>query len=435
MASFSTLVDSWIDFCPVFCVNFNAVDLSTVALNSLPGPFYERHDLTMVRLVVFLLVCSFCSGLQAQNAAPEFSFVNYQRSFPIVNDAIRRKEDTLMKQFEEKKLVWPAKYLYIRSFKYDSQLEVWVKQERNEPYKLFKTYKVCALAGTLGPKRMAGDYQVPEGFYYINEFNPHSNYHLSLGLNYPNASDRMLSDSLQPGGDIYIHGSCVTTGCIPITDTQIEELYILATEAKNQGQDFIPVHIFPVSFKSPRSADYLAKYIKDFPEYKKMSDHLRQVFYYFEKHHNLPVIMVNSGGDYVLGEEVKLGDEPKPEVKQVKRREATPVAFDESELNNSVNKLPVFNGGAPAFQQFLDKLSKDLVTMLPADQKKTFITVEYIVTKEGKTILPKVLKGATNEMNNLIIERFEALPPWSPAIRLEKPVPIRLKQTIYVEAD
>jgi len=390
----------------------------------------------MIRFSVLLVLIGICCSAGAQTAAPDFNFVSYQRSFPVFNDALKRKEDTLVKQFEEKKLQWPAKYIYIRSFKYDSQLEVWVKQEQNDPYKLFKTYKVCALAGTLGPKRMAGDYQVPEGFYYINEFNPRSNYHLSLGLNYPNASDRMLSDSLQPGGDIYIHGSCVTTGCIPITDTQIEELYILATQAKNQGEDFIPVHIFPVSFKSPRSNDYLAKYIKDFPEYKKMADKLRQVFFYFEKRRNLPVIMVNEQGEYVFGEDVKLAtEELKPEVKQVKRKEATPVKFDVTELENSVNKLPVYQGGAAAFQQFLDNLSKELVTMLPPDQKKTFITVEYIVTKDGKTILPKVLRGATNEMNNLIIERFEAMPPWSPAIRLEKPIAIRLKQTIYVEAD
>ena len=383
-----------------------------------------------------MVLAGFCCSAAAQTAAPDFNFVSYQRSFPVFNDALKRKEDTLMKQFEEKKLQWPAKYLYIRSFKYDSQLEVWVKQEKNEPYKLFKSYKVCALAGTLGPKRMAGDYQVPEGFYYINEFNPRSNYHLSLGLNYPNASDRMLSDSLQPGGDIYIHGSCVTTGCIPITDTQIEELYILATQAKNQGEDFIPVLIFPVSFKSARSSDYLAKYVKDFPEYRKMADKLRQVFFYFEKRKNLPVIMVNEQGEYVFGEDVKLASEDlKPEVKQVKRKEATPVKFDITELENSVNKLPVYEGGATAFQKFLDDLSKELVTMLPVDQKKTFITVEYIVTKEGKIILPKVLRGATNEMNNLIIERFEAMPAWSPAIRLEKPIPIRLKQTIYVEAD
>ena len=385
----------------------------------------------------FLLILSIClQSAVAQTAAPAFSFIDYQRSFPVFNDALKRKEDTLMKQFEEKKLPWPAKYVYVRSFKYDSQLEVWVKQEKHEAYKLFKTYKVCALAGTLGPKRMAGDYQVPEGFYYVNEFNPKSNYHLSLGLNYPNSSDKMLADSLQPGGDIYIHGSCVTTGCIPITDLQIEELYVLAAHAKSEGQDFIPVHIFPIAFKNQRSVDFLTKYLKDFPEYKGLADRLKQVYYYFEKHKNLPVIMVNDKGEYVLGEDVKLTtdeDVKQPERKIVKRKDATHVEFDETQLVNSVNKLPVFPGGAEAFQKFLDDLTKELTTLLPADQKKTFITVEYIVTNKGKVILPKVLKGASNEMNNLIIERFEGMPLWTPAVRLENNVPIRLKQTIYVE--
>jgi len=388
------------------------------------------------RLLLLLFLTRCVTPAVAQTAAPSFTFMDYQRSFPVFNDAMKRKEDTLMKQFEEKKLEWPARYVYIRSFKYDSQLEVWVKHEKNDVYKLFKTYKVCALAGTLGPKRMQGDYQVPEGFYYINEFNPRSTYHLSLGLNYPNPSDRLLGDSLQPGGDIYIHGSCVTTGCIPITDLQIEELYVLAAHAKSQGQDFIPVHIFPINFKNQRSADYLAKYVKDFPEYKGLSDHLRQVYFYFEKRKNLPVIMTNEKGEYVFGDEIKVAaddDGRAPERKMVRRREATPVPFDETELVNSVNKLPVYPGGSTAFQQFLDDLSKKLTAFLPGDTKKTFITVEYIVNRDGKVILPKVLKGANNEMNNLIIEKFEAMPLWTPAVRLEKNVPIRLKQTIYVE--
>src|SRR6476659_6148770 len=108
-----------------------------------------------------------------------------------------------------------------------ASLKCGLKNERKEPFRLFKTYKVCALAGTLGPKRMEGDYQVPEGFYLIDEFNHQSTYYLSLGINYPNASYRILSDSLRPGSVIYIHGSCVTVGCIPITDQQIDELYIL----------------------------------------------------------------------------------------------------------------------------------------------------------------------------------------------------------------
>ena len=220
--------------------------------------------------------------VNGQTAASVFTFIDYQRSFPRFSEALKRKEDTLMKQFRDKKLEWPVRNIYIRSFKYDSQLEVWVKYENKEKYKLFKTYKVCALAGSLGPKRMKGDYQVPEGFYYINEFNPRSTYHLSLGLNYPNSSDRILGDSLQPGGDIYIHGKCVTSGCIPIMDQQIEELYILAAHAHSQGQDFIPVHIFPVNFRNERSNAYLAKYLKQFPEYLRLSNQLKQAFNYFE---------------------------------------------------------------------------------------------------------------------------------------------------------
>lgn len=389
----------------------------------------------MIKAIYFVFILACTHTLVAQTSASSFNFIDYQLSFPKVNDALKAKEDTLKKQFEEKKLKWPAKYLYIRSFKYDSKMEVWVKQERDDVYRLFKTYKVCAMAGSLGPKRMEGDYQVPEGFYYINEFNPKSEFHLSLGLNYPNASDKLLSDSLQPGGDIYIHGSCVTTGCIPITNEQIEELYVLAALAKNQGQDFIPVHIFPISYQNNKSVDYLTKYIKQFPEYKDLTDRMRDVYYYFEKNKALPVILTNAQGEYILGEPFVVSTEaPKPaERKIVKKKEATPVAFDEKELVTSVNKLPVYPGGSEGFQTFLNTLSKDLAKLLPEEQAKTFITVEYIVTKEGKIILPNVLKGATNEMNNLIIERFEAMPHWSPAIRLEKAVPIKLKQTIYVE--
>ena len=191
------------------------------------------------------------------------SFVENQKRDPSVAFALRQKQDTLKKQFAAKGLAWPAKQIYIRSFKFDSQLEVWVRNSNNEQYKLFKTYKVCAMAGSLGPKRLDGDYQVPEGFYYINRFNPNSEYHLALRVNYPNQSDKLLSDSVKPGGDIYIHGSCVTVGCIPITDTQIEELYILAANAKNNGEDFIPIHIFPVRYSNKASMEYLAKVSKD----------------------------------------------------------------------------------------------------------------------------------------------------------------------------
>lgn len=228
------------------------------------------------------------------------SFVDYQRTYTRVASALRSKEDSLKSQFAKVGLHWPAKQVYIRSFKYDSQLEVWVRDNNVEPYKLFKTYKVCAMAGAIGPKRMEGDYQVPEGFYYINEFNPNSNYHLSLGINYPNASDKVLSDSIKPGGEIYIHGNCVTVGCIPLQNEQIEELYILATLAKDQGQDFIPVHIFPIRYNSRKSFEYLARTTKDNQDLQRFVIKIKEVFDYFEEKKKLPLIFVNKKGDYIV---------------------------------------------------------------------------------------------------------------------------------------
>jgi murein L,D-transpeptidase YafK len=243
-----------------------------------------------VVLVLFLFKTSF--------AQP--SFVDYQKTYPRMATAMRLKEDTLKKQLEKAGLQWPAKQIYIRSFKYDSQLEVWARNSNDEPFKLFKTYKICALAGGMGPKRMEGDYQVPEGFYYINEFNPNSTYHMSLGLNYPNASDKLLSDSLKPGGDIYIHGSCLTVGCIPLQDNQIEEVYILAAMAKTQGQDFIPVHIFPVRYNNKKSFDYFARTTKDNQEVQRFAVKIKEVYDYFEQKKKLPLISINKKGEYVV---------------------------------------------------------------------------------------------------------------------------------------
>ena len=221
---------------------------------------------------------------------------------PVVKmaDVFNRMDESLKKEFASKNISWPPKAIYIRSFKYDRQLEVWVKADNKDQYQYLKTYKVCMQSGTFGPKRMEGDYQVPEGFYYINEFNPYSNYHLSLGLNYPNASDRILSDSLRPGSDIYIHGNCVSVGCIPINDLPVEELYVLASYARGNGQDFIPVHVFPVKYSEKKSMDYLVQTLKGKPALQKFALNLKEVFTYFEEKKQLPVVLVNKKGEYIV---------------------------------------------------------------------------------------------------------------------------------------
>lgn len=245
--------------------------------------------------ILFMITIFAVGFLHAQN-----SFVSTQKtSFKIVSGFVN-VEDTLAKEFKSKGLQWPAKYVFIRSFKYDSQLEVWVKNDARDKYKLFKTYRVCMQSGAMGPKRLQGDYQVPEGFYYINQFNPHSNYHLSLGLNYPNASDRILSDSLRPGNGIYIHGSCVSVGCIPVTDKDIEEIYIMASYAKAKGEDFIPVHIFPFRYNQKKSVAYFANYTKNNPALQKFALELKNAYDKFEETKEVPVILIDKKGDYVV---------------------------------------------------------------------------------------------------------------------------------------
>lgn len=249
----------------------------------------------MKYLLKIILLLFVVTGCYAQN-----SVVKKQRILYGTATAFQKLEDSLKNQFEAKNLSWPPQSLYIRSFKYDRLLELWVKSNAEDSFTLFKTYKVCMQSGSIGPKRSEGDNQVPEGFYYINEFNPRSNYHLALGLNYPNASDKKLSATKNPGGDIYIHGNCVSTGCIAIQDVPIEEVYHIASQSKSNGQDFIPVHIFPVKYDVKKSLNYLTESIKGSQGVHKSILNLKAVFDYFENNRQLPLIMVNKKGDYLI---------------------------------------------------------------------------------------------------------------------------------------
>jgi murein L,D-transpeptidase YafK len=362
------------------------------------------------------------------------SFIDYQKTFPRPSEALERKEDTLQKQFAEKKLQWPAKYIYIRSFKYDSQLEVWVRNDIKEKFKLFKTYKVCALAGTLGPKRMEGDYQVPEGFYYINEFNPRSNYYLSLGINYPNASDKILSDSLRPGSAIFIHGSCVTVGCIPIRDEQIDELYILAAHAKDEGQDFIPVHIFPVRFNKEKSVKYLDNLTKDDAVLKKFADRMEDAYDYFEKHKQLPVVMIGEKGEYIINDAAPYKLRNAQAQKKVKKPPMPHRTRNVGVLADAVHQWPEFPGGGDAFMKYLDQLGKDMVELLPDNVKKAYVQVEFVVDKDGVPVNFKVLKGLKDEddFHDELIVRMEKMPTWKPAMLNDKPTAKKMIQTVTV---
>ncbi len=187
--------------------------------------------------------------------------------------------------------------VFIRVLKQEQQFEIWGRDSLHEKYILLKDYRICRISGIEGPKRKQGDRQIPEGCYHIDRFNPWSHFHLSLGINYPNASDRILSDKRHPGGEIFVHGSCVTIGCLPMTDDHIKEIYIFSVEAGNNGHSEIPLYIFPCRMDS----EYYHQLREEHAEDEAVLDfwnNIEEAYLYFEMNKRLPEFTVDEKGKY-----------------------------------------------------------------------------------------------------------------------------------------
>jgi murein L,D-transpeptidase YafK len=132
--------------------------------------------------------------------------------------------------------------VYIRIFKENKTLEVWLKKKGK--FALFKTYPIATFSGTLGPKFQEGDKQSPEGFYFVTPrmLNPNSKFHLAFNIGYPNKYDQDLG---RTGSAIMVHGKQQSIGCYAMTDPVMEEIYTLVDAALSTGQKFFRVHIFP----------------------------------------------------------------------------------------------------------------------------------------------------------------------------------------------
>lgn len=113
---------------------------------------------------------------------------------------------------------------------------------------VLKAYDIDLGRAPVGPKQVEGDGKTPEGGYFIDRRNPNSQYHLSLGISYPNDTDRAFADAAAkpPGGDIFIHGRSGksngrtdwTVGCIAVKDREIEQIYAMV-------RDGTPIYIAP----------------------------------------------------------------------------------------------------------------------------------------------------------------------------------------------
>ena len=208
-----------------------------------------------------------------------------------VEAAEAAKKEVVEELFRDAGLEFPPRQLLLRIFKDEWLMEVWAADRKKGPLTHVTSYEICTGSGVLGPKRRQGDLQVPEGFYILDIFNPHSRFYLSMRINYPNKSDRILGYKSNLGNSIMIHGSCVSIGCMAMSDERIQEIWLITRGANDNGRK-VQVHIFP-----SRDIPALVEALPDSPHVE-FWNNLQEGFEFFDARAVLPVMSVDRQGRY-----------------------------------------------------------------------------------------------------------------------------------------
>ncbi|MDR0564747.1 MAG: L,D-transpeptidase family protein [Azoarcus sp.] len=249
-----------------------------------------------IKLMITAIMLPLSAPAQAQPTSSA-DFMTQQQQYARVRNALRNKGEETRRKLDTIGLKSSALNILFVAYKAEAILDVYAKKPEDATYKKLASWPICASSGKLGPKRRQGDKQVPEGFYRIDRFNPASNFHLSLGIDYPNAADKLKKQAADLGGDIFIHGSCVTVGCLPMTDAVIEEIYLYAIYARNSGQKNIPVYIFPFKMTSENMGKYKALY-RNNPELPHFWENIKTGYDKFISSGKPVTVNVLQNGDY-----------------------------------------------------------------------------------------------------------------------------------------
>ena len=248
-------------------------------------------------VAVLALVGAAAAGLAG--SAREFppSVLEAQQArYGRVQEARRLQGKAVDVLFAAAGVSYPAAVM-LRAFKQEEELELWAESGATGRWVKVVRYPITAASGDLGPKRRRWDQQVPEGFYRVDGFNGASRYHLSLHVDYPNASDRILGNRRHPGNNIFIHGDEVSSGCIAVGDRAIEQLYLVALDGAAAGHEVL-VQVFPCRFSSPGCERRLAALSRRKPRLAEFWANLREGFEAFARAGSPPAVSVDASGRY-----------------------------------------------------------------------------------------------------------------------------------------
>jgi murein L,D-transpeptidase YafK len=250
------------------------------------------------RLAAVGAALALAGALAAALPAAAGALADAQARYRRVDAARRTQEGKVKAMFAKAGVPYPA-LLLVRAFKEEGDLELWAAPGADGAFVRVARFPFTGYSGDLGPKRRRWDRQIPEGFYSITGLNGASRYHLSLHVDYPNASDRVLADRRHPGNNIFIHGDEVTNGCIPIGNRAIEQLYLAVLDSRDAGHP-TPVHIFPCRFSEPTCQRTLERFAKGKPKLRAFWANLQEGYVRFEATRRLPAVEVDESGRYVF---------------------------------------------------------------------------------------------------------------------------------------
>jgi murein L,D-transpeptidase YafK len=166
-----------------------------------------------------------------------------------------------------KGVAYPPSAVVLRIFKKERELEIWAKNDGQEKMALVGTIPICAMDFTPGPKVIEGDGRTPEGFYHPEVAYGSRHYWMWMDLDdvdaqgetgrgssfkmcteYPNAVDRKRTKDARhakTGGEICLHGNCVSAGCPSFRNRDFLPVFAFARhhDAKRHGR--LQLHVFP----------------------------------------------------------------------------------------------------------------------------------------------------------------------------------------------
>jgi len=211
--------------------------------------YFWRPLMLMIGLGIVIMFSSSCTTTTRNSVLPHGKYA--QNADFLTQQAINNKLKSIRdKNFSVLRTEMVLKGLsinnpmFIRAFKTEMTLELWVQSTYSPEYKLFKTYNICKKSGRLGPKLKEGDLQTPEGFYSVTKdrLNPNSQFFLSFNIGFPNEYDRHHN---RTGSLLMIHGNCLSKGCLAMTDQHIGEIYLIVEKNFEYGHKEIPIEIYP----------------------------------------------------------------------------------------------------------------------------------------------------------------------------------------------